>query len=113
MGFDKDMEASPTERFLEEPQRRPVLGQLCIPEAGVATERIVRTPGVCGGSARIAGTRIPVWSLVEAKRLGLSDEELLRDHPGLERTDLHAAWEYYVTHAEEIERDLAEQDDDP
>jgi hypothetical protein len=26
---------------------------------------IVATAGVCGGSARVAGTRIPVWSLVQ------------------------------------------------
>ena len=27
------------------------------------------TPGVCGGEARIVGTRIPVWQLVEARNL--------------------------------------------
>jgi Protein of unknown function (DUF433) len=28
---------------------------------------IEKTPGVCGGAARVAGTRIPVWQLVEAR----------------------------------------------
>lgn len=30
------------------------------------------TPGVCGGSACIAGTRIPVWLLEQGRRLGMS-----------------------------------------
>src|SRR5580704_7735896 len=31
---------------------------------------IEKTPGVCGGAARVVGTRIPVWQLVEARSLG-------------------------------------------
>src|SRR5262249_37719114 len=34
-----------------------------------AGKGIEKTAGVCGGSARIAGTRIPVWQLVEARNL--------------------------------------------
>ena len=33
---------------------------------------IEQTPGVCGGDACVAGTRIPVWVLVNARRLGVS-----------------------------------------
>ncbi|NEO64576.1 MAG: DUF433 domain-containing protein, partial [Moorea sp. SIO4G2] len=33
---------------------------------------IEKTPGVCGGDARIANTRIPVWVLVQARNLGSS-----------------------------------------
>ncbi len=33
------------------------------------TAGIEKTENVCGGSARIVGTRIPVWLLVEARDL--------------------------------------------
>src|SRR3954452_3101136 len=71
-----------------------------------ASDRIVKTPGVCGGEARIEGTRIPVWGLVEARRLKKSDEAILRDHPTLTRDDLAAAWAYADSHPDEIERCL-------
>jgi hypothetical protein len=31
---------------------------------------IIKKPGVVGGDACIAGTRIPVWDLVEYRRMG-------------------------------------------
>src|SRR5205823_922299 len=37
------------------------------------TDRITKTPGVCGGDACIRGHRIPVWVLVGYRRLGLPD----------------------------------------
>ncbi len=68
---------------------------------------IRRTPGVCGGSARVRNTRIPVWSLIEARRLGIPDEQLrARYDPPLTQSDLDAAWDYYDSHRNEIERDL-------
>ena len=36
------------------------------------------TPGVCGGAPCVVRTRIPVWVLVRARQLGVSDEEILR-----------------------------------
>ena len=47
---------------------------------------IEKNPGVCGGAARIAGTRIPVWQLVEARALGASEAEILVDFPSLPRS---------------------------
>ena len=35
-------------------------------------DRIRKTPGVCGGDARIADHRIPVWLLVVQKKTGRS-----------------------------------------
>ena len=35
------------------------------------------TPDVPGGEARIVRTRIPVWVLVQARRLGASEADLL------------------------------------
>ena len=42
---------------------------------------IQNTPGVCGGDACIRQTRIPVWVLVNARGLGISEAELLEDYP--------------------------------
>jgi uncharacterized protein (DUF433 family) len=63
---------------------------------------IEKTPGVCGGAARIARTRIPVWQLVEARALGASEAEILVDFPGLRAEDLVNAWCYEKSHREEI-----------
>ena len=64
---------------------------------------IIKTPGVCGGEACIAGTRIAVWLLVEARRLGISEAELLQDYPHITAADLVNAWVYADAYPEEIE----------
>ncbi|PZV13363.1 MAG: hypothetical protein DCF21_14190 [Leptolyngbya sp.] len=64
---------------------------------------IEKTPGVCGGRACIANTRIPIWGLVEAKRSGYSDADLLASYPTLTANDLANAWIYVAAHPEEIE----------
>ena len=38
---------------------------------------IESTPGVCGGDPRIAGTRIPVWTLEQYRRLGMTEAQNL------------------------------------
>ena len=73
--------------------------------------RIVATPGVCGGSPRIRGRRIPVWLLVEWRRLGQTDAELLDAYPTLSQSDLEAAWQYYGSHREEIERSIRQNNE--
>lgn len=67
-------------------------------------------PRVCGGSARIAGTRIPVWSLESWRRLGVDDAELLRNFPSLKPSDLVNAWRYVERHPQEIAREIAENE---
>lgn len=71
---------------------------------------IEKTPGVCGGDACIAETRIPVWVLVNARRLGITETELLRDYPTLSATDLANAWVYASAYAEEIEAAIQENE---
>jgi uncharacterized protein (DUF433 family) len=63
---------------------------------------ITKNPGICGGAACIANTRIPVWSIVEARSLGYSEADLLTSYPSLTATDLTQAWIYAETHPEEI-----------
>ena len=68
---------------------------------------IWKTPDVCGGDACIAGTRVPVWSLVVARRLGKSNAEL-RDYfvTPLSDAEVEAAFGYYAQNTEEIEREI-------
>jgi uncharacterized protein (DUF433 family) len=71
---------------------------------------IEKTKGVCVGAARIAGTRIPVWQLVESRDLGVSEAQLLLDYPGLRAEDLVNAWSYAKSHREEIEAEIHENE---
>jgi len=64
------------------------------------------TEGVCGGEPCIARTRIPVWVLVQARRLGVSDAELLGWYPTLRAEDLAHAWDYYRAHSAEIDEQI-------
>ena len=73
---------------------------------------ITKTLGVCGGDACIAGTRIPIWVLVNARNLGISESQLLYDYPTLTATDLANAWVYANVNSEEIETAIAENEED-
>ncbi len=69
------------------------------------SQLIESRPGVCGGAACIAGKRIPVWMLYEARLAGMSDAEILALHKSLTAEQLEAAWEYVKRHdAEVLER---------
>ncbi len=79
--------------------------------AEIKASWISKTPDRCGGDACVRETRIPVWVLVNFRRLGGSDSDLLRDYPSLTPADLEAAWAYTATHAEEIERAIRENEE--
>jgi type III restriction enzyme len=70
----------------------------------ITTDRITKTPGVCGGNACIRGSRITVWGLASYRRKGASDEQILGLIQGLTPADLEAAWEYVAANEEEIDR---------
>jgi uncharacterized protein (DUF433 family) len=73
---------------------------------------IQKTPEVCGGDACIRDTRVPVWSLVVARRLGASDEDLLRYFvTPLSPADVEAAWKYYQQHPEEIDSAIRQHEE--
>jgi uncharacterized protein (DUF433 family) len=67
-------------------------------------------PGVCGGEPCIVRTRIPVWVLEQARRLGVSEEGLLRSYPVLRAEDLANAWAYVRSHRIEIEDQIRENE---
>ena len=74
---------------------------------------IQKTPNVMGGEACIRSTRIAVWMLVEAWRLGFPDEELrTRYHPPLTNDDLAAARAYYAAHKEEVDEAIRLNNED-
>jgi uncharacterized protein (DUF433 family) len=69
-------------------------------------------PGVCGGEPCIVRTRVPVWVLEQARRLGTSEADLLRAYPTLRAEDLANAWAYVRSHGGEISRQIAENEAD-
>jgi uncharacterized protein (DUF433 family) len=71
------------------------------------TRGIDKTPEVCGGDARVVRTRIPVWTLEQARRLGVTESELLASYPTLRAEDLGNAWAYVRQHRGEIDRAIA------
>jgi uncharacterized protein (DUF433 family) len=72
---------------------------------------IEKTPGICGGDARVANTRIPVWILVQARNLGNSEADLLQNYPTLRAGDLANAWDYAAAHTQEIDQAIRENDE--
>ena len=70
-----------------------------------------KTPGVCGGEACIRKTRHTVSGLVQWRKLGLSDAQILEHHPDLSQADLDAAWSYYRDHGDEIDQAIRENED--
>ena len=69
------------------------------------------TPGVCGGEPRVVRTRIPVWVLEQARRLGTSEADLLRCYPTLRAEDLVNAWACARAHAAEIEQQIRDNEE--
>ncbi|HMV48377.1 MAG TPA: DUF433 domain-containing protein [Blastocatellia bacterium] len=84
--------------------------QLVVRDLGEAFPGIENTPGVCGGAARIVRTRIPVWVLEQARRLGTSEADLLNAYPTLRAEDLTNAWAYTRAHRAEIEEEIEENE---
>ena len=71
---------------------------------------IHKTPGICGGAARIRDTRIPVWTIVAYQQEGAPDSELLYNYPGLTLQDIQAVANYYELNRDEIDRAIAENE---
>ena len=73
---------------------------------------VQKTPGVCGGRACIRNSRVTVWGLVNSRRLGATDEQILENIVGLTPADLQAAWEYYHEYPAEIDEDIRDNEAD-
>lgn len=97
---------------LNDAEKQTLLSILVHQLGGTPTDAITHTPGVVGGRARIRNTRIPVWSIVEAKKMGMTDERILNAFPALSLNDIENALQYYATHRSEIEADIADQEEE-
>lgn len=93
------------------PGEKARLLQRIADDLGEAFPGIDSTPGVCGGEPRIVRTRIPVWLLEQARRLGTGEAELLRSYPTLRAEDLGHAWAYVRGHRSEIEQQIRENEE--
>ena len=71
-------------------------------DLGNAFPGIESRPEVCGGAPCIVRTRIPVWLLEQARKLGTSEADILRSYPSLRAEDLANAWAYVRAHPTEI-----------
>jgi uncharacterized protein (DUF433 family) len=85
--------------------------QWIVRDLGDAFPGIETQSGVAGGEPCIVRTRIPVWVLEQARRLGVSEADLLRAYPGLRAEDLANAWGYVRAHRDEIDRQIRENED--
>jgi uncharacterized protein (DUF433 family) len=94
------------------PDEKAQLLQLLVRDLGNAFPGIESTPNVVGGVARIVRTRIPVWTLVRARQLGMSDAQLLQSYPSLRVEDLINAWGYAQAHTDEIDAAIASNESD-
>ena len=81
-----------------------------VQDIGEAFPGIDSRPDVCGGEPCIVRTRIPVWLLEQARRLGLSEQALLAAYPSLRAEDLVNAWAFARAHASEIETQIRENE---
>ncbi|KFD41703.1 hypothetical protein DK28_0206405 [Peptococcaceae bacterium SCADC1_2_3] len=85
--------------------------QWIVRDLGDAFPGIESKPDVCSGEPCIVRTRIPVWVLVQSRRLGISEADLLRSYPTLRAEDLANAWAYYRTHRDEIQQQIRENEE--
>jgi uncharacterized protein (DUF433 family) len=84
--------------------------RLVVQDLDDAFPGIDSTPGVCGGEPYIVRTRVPVWVLEQSRRLGMSEDELLRSYPTLRAEDLVNAWAHVRSHRTEIEDEIRENE---
>jgi len=73
---------------------------------------IVKTPGTCGGSARVDNTRISVWIIWRWMEMN-SDADILDWYPTLKQSDLDDVREYMKSDEaiKEIAQDIQENRD--
>ena len=67
-------------------------------------------PEIEGAAACVGDSRIPVWTLVQLKKLGRSETQLLGDFPSLVQADLDAVWNYYRENPAEIDQPIAAEE---
>ena len=82
-----------------------------VSDLGESSAGIESNPGVCGGEPCIVRTRIPVWILEQARRLGVADADLLRSYPTLRAEDLVHAWAFVRAHPAMIDQQIRDNEE--
>src|SRR5438067_12551185 len=78
----------------------------------VSKEHITKTPGVCGGKACIASTRIRVMDIVvRHEHRGESPDEIVDQLMGITLADVYAALAYYHDHRADVEAEFRAQEE--
>ena len=77
-------------------------------DLGEASPGIEFHEGIAGGAACIIRTRIPVWLIDQARRLGTSEADILQAYPTISAEDLINAKSYARTHKMEMDSQIAE-----
>ena len=72
---------------------------------------IEKDPTRCGGQPVVAGTRIRVATILSCYRQEMSVEEIVQQYAPLKPADVHDALAYAYDHIDEIEADLAGDDE--
>ena len=103
---------SEVERLLADltPAEKAQVLQWVARDLGAAFPGIESQSGVSGGEPCIIRTRIPVWVLVQSRRLGMSEADLLRSYPSLRAEDLTHAWAYYRLYHAEIDQQIMDNE---
>jgi uncharacterized protein (DUF433 family) len=71
---------------------------------------IAKTPGTCGGRARLTGKRIPVSSVYHWFLHGFDPEEILQKFEGIALAEIHAAISYALANPKEIGAEIKKED---
>src|SRR5215510_2305581 len=78
----------------------------------VALEETISIPLVVTehGTIRIKGSRVSLDSVVHHFKLGATAEQIVQSFPSLNLGDVYSTIAYYLTHLEEIEKYLLQQE---
>jgi uncharacterized protein (DUF433 family) len=71
---------------------------------------IVKTPGTCGGRARLAGKRISVSSVYRWFLHGCEPEDILEKFEGVVLAEIYAAISYALANLQEIGAEIEQED---
>jgi len=78
-----------------------------MPTTEIKHLHIEKEPSKYEGKAVIKGNRIPVASIINHYRSGMSIEEILGGYPSITPAQLFDALSYYFDNKDEIDRELA------
>ena len=77
----------------------------------IPADTIVKTPGVCSGQPRIAGTRIKVKHVYTwVEQMHMTPAQVVAAYPHLTLAQVQAALAYYRSHPDEIQQDIANEE---